>query len=80
MAVELECDGLGGAGSSVFGGESDEAVCFFEVEVGVAPCVEVAGAAEGLSGDGACSFAGVVDQKHGQVEPSLQGAQVCQER
>lgn len=53
IASECESDGFRGFGGAVFDGQADVVVGFFEVEVRVAPGVEIAGPAEGLSGDGA---------------------------
>jgi len=80
IPIELEGDRLCGAGGAVFDGQADVCVCFLEIEVGVAPGVEVGGPPQCLSGDGSVALAGVVYQKHGQVEASLKGAQVGQER
>ena len=63
---------LGGS-SPVFGGEGQLLSSAAHVKVGVAPAVEFAGSAQGLSGPAAVGvFAGVMNQKDGQLELALE--------
>jgi hypothetical protein len=79
IAGEGERDRIRCAGGAMLDGQADEVVGSFEVEVGVAPGVEVAGPAQRLPGDGAVAFAGVVDQEDGELVATLKGAQVGQQ-
>ena len=52
-----------------------------QVEVGIAPGVELRGAAQRLTGaDAATTLLGVMDDEHGNVMPALQLAQVGEQR
>jgi len=64
---ELERDVVAARSGAVLGGQGQLGASAPEVEIGVAPAVQFAGAAQGLAGAaGVGVFAGVVDQHHGQ--------------
>jgi hypothetical protein len=61
----------------MFGGQGELVSFAAHVEIGVAPSVEFAGAAQGLAGAlGVGVFAGVMDQHDGHLELTLELAQV----
>jgi len=77
VADEMQGDGIDGGGGAVLDGEPELVALLPQVEGGVDPCVEVAAAAEVLSGvAGAAVLAGVVDDDDGEVVLALQLAQV----
>ena len=77
VASEEEMKRLGCGAGSVLDGEGQVVAFASEVERRVEPCMEVAGAAEGLAEDGtAAVLAGVMDDDDGQVVLSLQVSQV----
>jgi hypothetical protein len=51
-----------------------------QVQVAVAPCVQLRRAAQGLAGAGVAALAGVVDERDGAAEAALQLAQVGEQR
>ena len=63
----------------MFDGESELIVGLSEVEVRVAPCVQVSGAAQVLTGELSVGLSGVVDEEDGQRMAALEGAQVSQQ-
>lgn len=65
---ERQGEGLRGGCGAVFGGEDEILAATAEVEVGVAPGVEVGAAAEGLAGVVCGGFSGVVDEENGGLE------------
>ena len=62
----------------MFDGELELIVGLSEVEVRVAPCVQVAGAAQVLTGGLSVGLSGVMDEEDGQRVAALEGAQVSQ--
>ena len=78
-ACETEDHRFGCACGSVFQGEEDVLTLASEVGVGVTEGVQVRTSAQGLTRLGMGLLAGVVDDDQGQVEGSLQVAEVPQE-
>ena len=65
----------------MFDGQAERVAAAAQVEVGVAPGVELGGAAQGLAGPGVRgALAGVVHEEHGGVEVALEVAQVGEHR
>ena len=79
---ERQGDAGDGGGGAVLGGEHDTVVAVAaKVEVGIAPGMELGGAAQGLAGaDGAATLAGVVDDGDGNRVAALQVAQEGEHR
>ena len=77
---EVQRDVVLGRSDAMLGGEGQLGALAAQVEVGVAPAVEFAGAAQGLARAGGVGvLAGVMNQEHGQLELALQLAQEGQE-
>jgi hypothetical protein len=77
VALEREGEAVEAGGGAVFDGEQEVLSFAAEIEVAVAPAVEIGAAAEGLSGAGvAGAFSGMMHQEDGGAEASLQGPQV----
>jgi len=77
---EVQWDVIVGRSGAMFGGECQLGALSAQVEIGVAPAVEFAGAALGLARTGGVGvLAGVMNQEHGQLELALQLAQEGQE-
>ena len=75
---QLQRDLILRSGPAMFGRENQLGGTTAQVEVGVAPAVQFAGAAQGLSGtSGMAIFPGVMDQQDGQLELALELAQVA---
>lgn len=73
---ELQGQVVGGASGAVFDAQAKGLIAPAQVEVGVAPGVKLRAAAKCLSGAGAAGvFAGVVDQRDGEVVFALEMAQ-----
>ena len=74
---ELERDAGHRSGGAMLGGQDDAVIAVAaEIEVGIAPGVELGRSAQGLAGaDGSSAFSGVVDECHGCGVPTLQVAQ-----
>jgi hypothetical protein len=73
---QLDGKGIGGGGGTVFSGEGESILLSAQVEVGVAPAVEFARSAQGLSGPGTTGIlAGVVHDHHGELVLALKFAQ-----
>jgi len=81
IAGEGELQGLGGRGRTVLDREHERVSGASQVEIRVAPGVQIAGAAEALSGlcAGGSILAGVVGDDDGEVEFTLERAQVGEE-
>lgn len=86
IAGKRERDGFRCPRRSMFDGEADRAALdrstgamvggFFEVQVRVAPGMQIGRPSECLPGDRTVAFAGVVDEEHGEVEAPLQRPQI----
>ena len=63
----------------MFDGESELVVGLSQIEVRVAPCVQVSGAAQVLTGGLSVGLSGVVDEEDGQRVAALEGTQVSQQ-
>lgn len=79
VSGEGEVEGFGSWGGAVFDGEPELIVMGAEVEVGVAPGMEITRAAQVLSGEGPIGLSGVVDEEDGEGEGALQLAEVGEE-
>jgi hypothetical protein len=79
---EFERDGGHGRRGAVLDGQGELVVAAAsEIEVGVAPGVELGGAAQGRAGaDAAGAFLGMVDDDDGEGVSSLQFAQIREQR
>ena len=79
---ESQGDAGDGGGGAMLGGEDDAVVAVAaEIEVGIAPGMELGGAAQGLAGaDGAATLAGVVDDGDGNRVAALKIAQEGEHR
>ena len=83
---EFECHGGHGRSGAVLDGQGDIAAVAgiavaAEVEVGIAPGMELGGAAQGLAGaDVAGTLFGVVNDNHGDAVAALQLAQIGEQR
>ena len=78
---ELKRNGGHGGSGAVLDGQGEVIAIAAQVEVGVAPGVELGGAAQGLAGSHAAgAVLGVVDDDHGHAESSLQLAQIGEQR
>ena len=65
----------------MLGGQGQLGAFAAQVEIGVAPAMEFAGAAQGLAGTaGVGVLAGVMNQEDGQLELALEFAQVGEQR
>ena len=74
---EFERDAGHGGGGAMLGGQDDAIVVVSaEIEVGIAPGVELRRSAQGLAGAGGSgALFGVVDERHGCAVPTLEVAQ-----
>jgi hypothetical protein len=79
VGFEAEVERLRRRMLSVLDSQLEQLAVAGEIGIGVAPGPEVARSAEALSGASAAVFAGVVDEKDGDAEAALEGAEVGEE-
>jgi hypothetical protein len=79
---EVESESGHGGGGAVFDDEGDTVIgVATQIEIGIAPGVELGGTAERLSGaHGAGALSGVMDEDDGEAMAALQVAQVGEQR
>ena len=78
---EFKRDGRHGGSRAVLSRESEIITITAQIEIGIAPGVELGGAAQGLAGPNAAgTLLGVVDDDHGDAVSSLQLAQIGEQR
>src|SRR5271155_4195052 len=82
-ATLCQLDGDGGHGwrGTMLDRQREIIAVAAQIEVGIAPGMELRGAAQRLTGaDAATALLGVMDDEHGNVMPALQLAQVGEQR
>ena len=78
---ELQGDVIGRSGGPVFDGQVQVPAVATQIEVGVAPAMQIRGASQRLSRSVlAGAFAHMMDQEHGSAVLALKFAQIAQQR
>jgi len=76
VLVKLEREAVMRGGGAMLDGKLELITATVEIEIGIAPAMQIAGTAEGLAGPVfAGGFSGMVDKQHGHMEAALKVAE-----